>query len=954
MDADRWRTVLEAFRTARELPATERRAYAQTAVTDPEALAELLAILAREDTGEGSGGSLFATAGGAAATAAGAAPGQEWARLGQTFGRFVVDSPLGRGGMGEVYRARDTELNRTVALKFLSSGDIGSPESVTRFLREAHAASALNHPGIVTVFDVVRDGSAVGIVMELIEGVSLRGVCGRPHPAAQVADWGRQVALALMAAHAAGIVHRDIKPENLMLRPDGFVKVLDFGLARRLQGSLLQSGTAQFAGTLRYMSPEQVRGEVPGPSSDIFTLGIVLYELATGVHPFGSEASLPEEGKPQGRTSSPPEFDALLAPYLITTRETRPAVEIEPSIPAELDALLTAMLQKDVSKRPNAGIVADRLLAIPQSSGGTRKTRRRRMTKPSVRRAAVAGLALCAAVGGAILWAPRREPVERAVPAIVEGLPLTGAPGNETNPAFSPDGRQIAYAWDGGSPPEEQSIYVRLVEGGNPLRLTHGAQDDSPVWSPDASKVAFLRYSAAGAQVMVVPALGGAQRAVATIPDSRLNRHKILAWSPDADELIAADSAGGSGPNPQLSLYGIRISSGQKRRLTDPPEGTDDMDPVFSPDGSKLAFLRRHGTAFQLHVIDRLGGPARGLASEYVEGLAWSQDGRSLIFCTNASPPRRVQVVSAAGGRPSPAPFQFGSVMRDLVVSPGGGRMAFVHEQKDRNIWALDKGSSAFRPLIASTRSDVDPRISPDGRKIAFTSNRAGAYEVWVCERDGANPHPVTSLNTFAGSPAWSPDGKTLAFDASVNGPTMVWLVNAEGGSTRRLMNPPAPGYIPNWSADGEWMYYVGKGLQIWKTKVSGGPAVQVTHQGGFEGFETFDGRYFYFVRAVTATGIWRLPVAGGEEELLPELASVQPFRSWDMAKDGIYYVESSPKPVLKLFRFRDRKTLVVAPVAQPPQKSERGLAVSPDGSLILYMQVDSIRNEILMTQTPP
>jgi hypothetical protein len=440
MDESRWRKVLDAFRTARELPATERRAFAQTAVTDPEALAELLDMLAREDTAQGSGGSLFAPAG--LAIAGGATPGQEWARIGQTFGRFLVASPLGRGGMGEVYRARDTELNRTVALKFLSSGDIGSPENVTRLLREAHAASALNHPGIVTVYDVVRDGSAVGIVMELIEGVSMRGICGRPHPAAQVADWGRQVALALAAAHSAGMVHRDIKPENLMMRPDGFVKVLDFGLARRLEGSILKSGATRFAGTLRYMSPEQVRGETPLPASDIFTLGIVLYELATGVHPFGSEASLTEGKKPHGRTpSSPPQFDALLAPYLITTREPRPAVELEPSIPAELDALLAAMLQKDPAKRPGAGLVADRLLALQHFSTVVRKTQRWRIPTPLVSRLVVAGLALCAVVGGTIFWTRREQPAERAAPAIVEGLPLTGAPGNETNPAFSPDGR---------------------------------------------------------------------------------------------------------------------------------------------------------------------------------------------------------------------------------------------------------------------------------------------------------------------------------------------------------------------------------------------------------------------------------------------------------------------------------------------------------------------------------
>ena len=822
MDEKRWREVWEAFRAARELPASERRAYARSAITDPEELDELLALLASEESAQLSSGQPIATDGSGTDEPA---PRQEWARLGQTFGRFVVASPLGRGGMGEVYSARDTELNRTVAMKFLPSGDIGNPESVNRFLREAHAASALNHPGIVTVYDVVRDGSAVGIVMELIEGVSMRQMCGNPRPAAQVADWGRQIAISLAAAHAAGIIHRDIKPENLMLRPDGFVKVLDFGLARQTKGSLLNSVTPHFSGTLRYMSPEQVRGEVTKPATDIFTLGIVLYELATGVHPFGPESPLTGDAKPHVTTpTSPPPSDALLAPYLITTREPQPAAEIEPSVPAELDALLRAMLQKDAVKRPSAEFVADGLLAV-QHSSKSKKNQRRRVRVPSGLRVAVAVLALGVALGGAVFWALRQKSSDGVAPVIVEGLPLTGAPGNETNPAFSPDGRQIAYAWDGGGSPGERSIYVRLVDGGNPLRLTSGAEDDNPVWSPEASKIAFLRYSQSGVQLIAVPALGGAHRVLGTVADARLLKRKLLTWSPDADELIVVDSPGDSGQASRFSLYGLRISSGRKRRLTLPPEGMDDMQPVFSPDGRELAFLRRQGALYQFHVLDTVGGRTRQLAAEPgVEGLAWSTDGRSLIFCTDASPPRRVQVLSQAGGKPRPAYFQFGSEVRSLVLSPPAGRMAFVHEQEDKNIWALTKGDGALRRLIASTRADEDPSISRDGRKIAFTSNRTGAYEIWVCERDGSNPHPVTSQRTFAGSTAWSPDSQTVAYDSAVGGPTEIWFANADGGPPRRLMNSPLPGFIPSWSADGAWIYFVGKGLQIWKTKVAGGP----------------------------------------------------------------------------------------------------------------------------------
>jgi eukaryotic-like serine/threonine-protein kinase len=956
MDENRWRRVWDAFEDAIELPVSDRKAFAQAAITDPEELDKLLAILGRyEMDPEMNGSSRSATF--TPPPASSARSSQDWTRVGQTFGRFVVASPLGRGGMGEVYRARDTELNRTVALKFLSSGDIGNPESVARFIHEAQAASGLNHPGIVTIFDVVRDGSSVGIVMELIDGVSMRAICGKPHAAAQVAEWGRQIATALATAHRAGIVHRDIKPENLIMRPDGLIKLLDFGLARHVAGSILGSVTPRTAGTLRYMSPEQVYGEISKPASDIFTLGIVLYELATGVHPFASKPPVTGEARTPDTTARLPGsgFDALMAPYLITTREPHAAAEVEPSVPPELSALLRDMLQKEAAKRPSAESVAERLLGIRHSSDRVSKMRSWRLRMHSVPRVIVAVIALCAATGGAIYWA-LRKPSDRAAPIIIEGQPFTAAPGNETNPAFSPDGRQIAYAWDGGSATREQSIYVRLVHGGNPLRLTSGAEDDNPVWSPDASRLAFLRYSPAGAQVMVVPALGGAQTVLGTVADARLTARRLLTWSLDADELVVVDSPKQRGQGLRLSLYRLRVSSRQRQRLTYPPEGMDDVEPNFSPNGRYLAFLRKHGSLYQFNVVDARGGSTRQLAAEAdVEGFAWSPDSRSLIFCTDAAPPGRVQMLSLTEGKPVPARFQFGSVMRDLVFSPASGRMAFVHEQKDTNIWALTKGDHVFRPLIDSTRSDEDPRISPDGQRIAFTSNRTGPYEIWVCERDGSNPHPVTSQRTFAGSAAWSPDGRTLAYDAALVGhATEIWLVNADGGPSRRLMDPPLPGFIPNWSADGRWIYFVGKGLQIWKTKVAGGGPLQVTHNGGFEGFETFDGKYFYFVRKLGSPGIWRLPVAGGQEELLPELASVNPFRSWAMAREGIYYAESSPKRALKFFRFRDRKTFAVADLPQPPQESERGLSVSPDGSLIVYVQVDSIRNEILIHQTPP
>ena len=332
---------------------------------------------------------------------------------------------------------------------------------------------------------------------------------------------------------------------------------------------------------------------------------------------------------------------------------------------------------------------------------------------------------------------------------------------------------------------------------------------------------------------------------------------------------------------------------------TPPPEGADDLEPVLSPDRRKLAFLRRHGAECQIYVISGRGMTPRKVATAIdVVGLAWSADNTFLVLATAESIPRRVLVVPEGGGEAVPASFQFGAAVSGMAMSPDGLRMAFVQEQKDTNIWAKSDKTKTLQPLIASTRSDEDPSISPDGSRIAFTSDRTGKFEIWVCDRDGSNAHPVTSQRTFAGSTAWSPDGRTLAYDAAVGGPTEIWLVNADGGQPRRLLDPPQPGFIPSWSADGSSIYFVGRGRQIWKALVTGGQAVQVTRNGGFDRFETPDGKYMYFSKGIMTRGIWRLPLDGsGCEELVPELASLVPFRSWAMTKGASITPNPNPSP---------------------------------------------------------
>src|SRR5215469_4396052 len=324
MTNEQWRIAWRVVNSARELPVEGRRTFIESQTSDPEIVGRVIELLEAPPEEE-----LFA-----------AAPVD---RTGVRVERYQVAELRGRGGMGEVYSARDTELNREVAIKFLSPQRLGTSGTVERLIQEARAASALNHPGIVTVHDVIRSEDSLAIVMERVDGVALRSLCGKPNTPAEVARLGSQIAEALEAAHAGGVVHRDIKPENLMVRPDGYVKVLDFGAAAQIGSGDDLAGIP--IGTLGYMSPEQIQGKALTGASDVFSLGVVLSELASGLHPFRQDT-------------------AALTTKAIQTSEPGWLTADKCKIAEPLGSLLRSMLAKEPELRPSAVMVAARLAAI--------------------------------------------------------------------------------------------------------------------------------------------------------------------------------------------------------------------------------------------------------------------------------------------------------------------------------------------------------------------------------------------------------------------------------------------------------------------------------------------------------------------------------------------------------------------------------------------------------------
>jgi Tol biopolymer transport system component/serine/threonine protein kinase len=879
-------------------------------------------------------------------------------RIPETIGRYELLSRLGGGGMGEVYLARDSLLERNVAIKILAPETAADPERMRRFQQEARAVATMNHPNIAHIYEAGEASGLRFIAMEYVEGRTLaeRIREGALDPVS-VVDLAVQAADALAEAHRNGITHRDLKPSNLMVTPRGQLKVLDFGLAkiagpveekavatgpntptRTVAMPITESGTV--VGTVQYMSPEQALGRDVDPRSDIFSLGAVIYEMATGRPAF------------PGQTAAAV-FDGIL------NRMPAPMGAANAGVPPELERIVFKALEKDPDLRYQtaADLRAD-LRRIQRDSGGVRAAFRRPL---SHRRRLWAAAAVALVIAVAVV--ARRAPPPAA--ALV-ATPLTSYPGNESQASFSPDGNQVAFAWNGEAE-TDWDIYVKVVGAGTPLRLTRNpATDYSPAWSPDGKHIAFLRESEAGSAFMVVAALGGLEQKVADAFGDRIGLNApYAAWMPDGAGLVLVNKEPAGGP---MRLYQLSLADGRNQLLTDPPAGwLGDSSPVVSPDGSRLAFVRTVSLAVQdIYVMGFADRRPRRLTFDgrSIFGLAWSPLSGKLIFSSPRRGTSRLWQIKPSGGEPEPLAGGIGENATFIAVSRQGTRLAYTRSVIDTNVWRYPipgKAPAGAEParLLASTRHEQGPKYSPDGRRIAFSSNRSGTQEIWVSDQDGVNANRLTSFGgPPTGSPAWSPDGRNLAFDSRPEGNPDIYVVPAEGGLPRRLTTGPAQDILPQWSRDGAFIYFASNRtgrFEVWKVSAAGGAAVQVTYHGGFYAVESEDRRYVYYAKSPTEHGLWRLETTSGREE--PVLASFRRgfWGYWALAAGGIYFLhreEIEGQGVRYFLRFLDlttRRERLVMPLPRRPFNA--GLDIAPDGAHFLYTQVDQSDTDIVLVE---
>ena len=537
--------------------------------------------------------------------------------------------------MGEVYRARDPRLNRDVAIKVLPADRLSDDGRRRRFIQEAQAASALNHPHIVTIHEVESHDDRDFIVMEFVRGKSLEELIPRHGMRlSEVLRIAIPVADALAAAHAHGIVHRDLKPANVMVGTDGAVKVLDFGLAKLLStdrqpedetatqaADMGLSAPGMIAGTAAYMSPEQAMGQPVDARSDIFSFGAMLYEMVTGQRAFPGTSIA----------------ETLAA---VIRAQPKPPAGIVEGLPADLEKIVLRCLRKDPERRfQHIGDVKVALLEIKEESesGAAAAVPRRRARWPLL--AVVVGLAALAAVAGFKFIGARRTTGENAEPSTIK--PITSGGGGLMEPRLSPDAETVVYAWTGPSD-DNWDIYVKaLGPGTKPLRLTEDpALDVAPAWSPDGKQVAFARLTPKNTfAIYLIPAMGGTERKLIDVDGVTFGIGRIprLSWSPDGQWLVYCRKPSNAEPS---RIFKLSLSTLESSPVTTPdPDIGGDKEPEISPDGTTLAFVREStnlGWGQQdIWVQPVAGGEPRRLTSGQYPMLtspAWTADGREIVF----------------------------------------------------------------------------------------------------------------------------------------------------------------------------------------------------------------------------------------------------------------------------------------------------------------------------------
>ncbi|MEX2300557.1 MAG: protein kinase [Bryobacterales bacterium] len=714
--------------------------------------------------------------------------------IGQTISHYRIVEKLGEGGMGVVYKAEDLKLGRAVALKFLPSHLIESEEHKTRFLHEARAAAVLDHSNICTVYEIDEANGQTFLAMACLAGQTLQQkIAARPLPLQEALDIALQIGQGLQAAHEKGIVHRDIKPANIMITPQNQVKIMDFGLARLSDRTRL-TGTGTKVGTPAYMPPEQTEGRPTDRRSDIWALGVVLYEMISGHVPFpgGSEAAVA---------------------HAVLYTDPDPLTALRSHLPIELDRIIDKALSKDAADRYQH--VDEMLVDLKHSTRRPASVQhlpaRADPARGSYRsRWKVGAFAVLIGVAVVGAWWYLRSGREPRMPfGGATFAQLTRQPGQELYPSLSPDGKSLVYAspasgnWD---------IYLQRVGGKNPINLTKDSafDDTQPAFSPEGERIAF-RSEREGGGIFLMGATG---ESVKRLADFGYNP----AWSPIGNDIVCSTGLF-MRPDAQISydarLVRVEVATGETQILSG--SAAYAFQPHWSPNGRRIAYWQLTGGRLQ----DIATIPAQGGASETVTddpavdwNPVWSPDGKYLYYSSDRAGSMnlwRVAIDEESGKLLGPPePITTPSPYSAYLSVPGmGGKVAYVQKVETWNLYKIGFDPAREVPLgrpVALTEGLQQvryPDVSPDGQWIAFVS-WGKREDLYLMRSDGTGLRQLTDDAYLTRGPRWSPDGRQILFFTNRSGKSEAWTINPDGSQARQVTDDPAGAVTHSiWSPDG-------------------------------------------------------------------------------------------------------------------------------------------------------